>query len=189
MIASRGTLCRLLSHPFNTMTSPSSAGTDVVDQLVGLTPDMPLHAVRHQRDQVVHATQGSYDALLSPDVEGLSVQERWLVGWYAARLTPCPALAQHYQSQLDGSWAASVRTAVEQDQLSQVQDARLRAVLEFVRALITKPITGDKALLHTLPAAGLSTPAVVALAQWIAFLSYQARLVTGLQALKRWRAQ
>jgi uncharacterized protein YciW len=39
-----------------------------------------------------------------------------------------------------------------------------------------------------LPAAGLSTPAVVALAQWIAFLSYQARLVSGLQALKRWRA-
>ena len=59
----------------------------------------------------------------------------------------------------------------------------------LVHALITKPITGDKALLHTLPAAGLSTPAVVALAQWIAFLSYQGRLVGGLQALKRWRAQ
>jgi uncharacterized protein YciW len=44
-------------------------------------------------------------------------------------------------------------------------------------------------LLHTLPAAGLSTAAVVALAQWIAYLSYQARLVSGLQALKRWRAQ
>ena len=48
--------------------------------------------------------------------------------------------------------------------------------------------SGDQALLHTLPAAGLSTPAVVALAQWIAFLSYQARLVSGLQALQRWRA-
>jgi hypothetical protein len=170
------------------MTS-SSTGADVVDHLVGLAPGLPLHAVRHQRDKVVHATQCSVDALLSPEVEGLSVQERLLVGWYAARLTPCPALEPHYHAQLDDSWPAQVLDAVSRDQVSEVKDARLRAVLQFVRALITKPITGDQALLHTLPAAGLSTPAVVALAQWIAFLSYQARLVSGLQALKRWRAQ
>ncbi len=170
------------------MTSPSSPGADVVDLLVGLAPGMPLHAVRHQRDKVVQATQGSYEALLSRSVEGLSVQERWLVGWYAARLTPCPALELHYHAQLDDSWSSDVLTLVSEDRLADLQDTRLRAVLQFVRALITKPITGDQALLHTLPAAGLSTPAVVALAQWIAFLSYQARLVSGLQALKRWRA-
>jgi uncharacterized protein YciW len=170
------------------MTSPSLTGADVVDHLVGLSPDMRLHTVRHQRDKVVQATQGSYEALLSPGVEGLSVQERWLVGWYAARLTPCPALEQHYHAQLDDSWSNDVLKAVSQDQLSAVQDTRLQTLLQFVRALITKPITGDQALLHTLPAAGLSTPAVVALAQWIAFLSYQARLVSGLQALQRWRA-
>ena len=170
------------------MTSPSSPGADVVDLLVGLAPGMPLHAVRHQRDKVVQATQGSYEALLSPSLEGLSVQERWLVGWYAARLTPCPALELHYHAQLDDSWSSDVLTLVSEDRLADLQDTRLRAVLQFVRALITKPITGDQALLHTLPAAGLSTPAVVALAQWIAFLSYQARLVSGLQALKRWRA-
>jgi uncharacterized protein YciW len=169
------------------MISPTDA--DVIDHLVGLTPESPLHAVRHQRDKVAQATQGSYAALLSPEVEGLSVQERLLVGWYAARLTPCPALEQHYHAQLDDSWSRATRDAVSQDQLAHVQDERLRAVLQFVRALITKPITGDKALLHTLPAAGLSTPTVVALAQWIAFLAYQARLVSGLQALKRWRAQ
>jgi len=70
-----------------------------------------------------------------------------------------------------------------------LQEGRLRAVLTFVRPLSTEPVTGKQALLHTLPAAGLSTAAVVALAQWIAYLSYQARLVSGLQALKRWRAQ
>jgi uncharacterized protein YciW len=53
------------SHGFNTMNSSSPAGTDVVDRLVGLSPDLPLHAVRHQRDKVVQATQGSYQALLS----------------------------------------------------------------------------------------------------------------------------
>ena len=180
-------------HPMNAMHSPASAtlpaGTDLIDDLVGLQPGEPLHSVRHQRDKVVHATQGSYEALLSPEVEGLTVQERLLVGWYAARLTPCPAVEPHYLSQLDSSWSTGVLTAVADDQLSQLPDDRLRAILQFVRALITKPISGDQALLHTLPAAGLSTPAVVALAQWIAFLSYQSRLVTGLQALKRWRGQ
>ena len=171
------------------MTSPSTPRADVVDHLVGLAPGMPLHAVRHQRDKVVHATQGSHDALLSPEVDGLSVQERLLVGWYAARLTPCPVLEAYYRAQLDDTWSANLLDAVFRDQPSEVQEGRLRAVLTFVRALITKPITGDQALLHTLPAAGLSTPAVVALAQWIAYLSYQARLVSGLQALKRWRAQ
>jgi uncharacterized protein YciW len=172
-----------------TPTTAPSSGADVIDQLVGLAAGQPLHTVRHQRDKVVHATQGSYEALLSPDVEGLSIQERLLVGWYAARLTPCPALAQHYAVQLDASWPDAVRQAIVQDQLPSLPDARLRAILQFVRALITKPISGDQAMLHTLPAAGLSTPAVVALAQWIAFLSYQGRLVTGLQALKRWRGQ
>jgi uncharacterized protein YciW len=172
------------------MTHPlaSSTPTDVVDQLVGLTPDHLLHAVRHQRDKVVHATQGSYDALLAPEVAGLSLQERWLVGWYAARMTPCPTLAQHYRSQLDAHGFGMDVSAVEDDQLDRLTDARLKTILQFVRALITKPISGDQALLHTLPAAGLSTPAVVALAQWIAFLSYQSRLVSGLQAMKRWRA-
>jgi uncharacterized protein YciW len=173
---------------FATMTSPSSTDADVVDRLVGLAPGMPLHAVRHQRDKVVQATQGSYQALLSPEVEGLSLQERLLVGWYAARLTPCPALEQHYHAQLDDTWSSDVLDALSRDQLPALHDSRLGAILGFVRALITKPITGDQALLHTLPAAGLNTPAVVALAQWIAFLSYQARLDSGLQALQRWRA-
>jgi len=172
-----------------TTTPATHTGPDVIDHLVGIVPGQPLHTVRHQRDKVVHATQGSYEALLSPDVEGLSVQERLLVGWYAARLTPCPALEQHYASQLDIDESDAVRHTIAQDQLASLPDARLRAILQFVRALITKPISGDQALLHTLPAAGLSTPAVVALAQWIAFLSYQGRLVTGLQALKRWRGQ
>ena len=178
----------LSCRSFTAMTPTSPDGSDVIDQLLGLTPDHPLHAVRHQRDKVVDATQGSYEALLSPEVQGLSVQERLLVGWYASRLTPCPVLERHYQSRLDDTWPSAVREALAQDQLSLLKDERLRAILQFVRALITKPITADKALLHTLPAAGLSTPAIVALAQWIAFLSYQARLLGGLQALQRWRA-
>ncbi|WP_080564255.1 peroxidase-related enzyme, partial [Achromobacter xylosoxidans] len=62
-------------------------------------------------------------------------------------------------------------------------DPRLAAILEFTRKLIEKPVEGDEAALKTLPAAGVSTPAVVTLSQLVAFLSYQVRLVAGLQAM------
>ena len=47
-----------------------------------------------------------------------------------------------------------------------------------------KAPTGDKALLHTLPKAGLDTPTIVALAQLIAFVSFQTRVVQGLIAMR-----
>lgn len=60
----------------------------------------------------------------------------------------------------------------------------MAAILEFTRKLIEKPVEGDEAALKTLPAAGVSTPAVVTLSQLVAFLSYQVRLVAGLKAMQ-----
>ena len=42
---------------------------------------------------------------------------------------------------------------------------------------------GDRIALLKLPAAGLSTPEVITLAQLIAFVAYQVRVVAGLQAM------
>ena len=74
--------------------------------------------------------------------------------------------------------------AVESGDPQGLADTRLRAMLAFTRILILSPIEGDRALLNTLPAAGISTPAIVTLAQLIAFLSYQTRLVAGLSAMR-----
>ncbi|NUO87043.1 MAG: CMD domain protein, partial [Cupriavidus sp.] len=103
----------------------------------------------------------------------------------AARLTPSPALAAHYQGRLEqlGTDAGQVRAAAGGTP-ADIADPRLRAMLEFTRKLIEKPVEGDRAALLALPAAGLSTPAVVTLAQLVAFLSYQVRLLAGLDALK-----
>jgi uncharacterized protein YciW len=77
----------------------------------------------------------------------------------------------------DGTVAAAV------DAGQPVADARLQAVLAFTGKLIERPIEGDKAAVQSLAASGLSTPAIVAMSQLIAFLSYQIRLAAGLQAL------
>jgi uncharacterized protein YciW len=159
---------------------------DIIDRVAGLAPDSVTYTLRHQRAKVVDATQGSYDGLFDPALEGLTLVERLLAALYASRLTPSPALVAHYRAELarhdvDAATLAAVASGTPET----LSDARLRAILEFTRTLIVNPVAGDKAALQTLPAAGLTTPAVVALAQLIAFLSYQTRLVAGLQVLKQ----
>ncbi|OXC89912.1 carboxymuconolactone decarboxylase [Achromobacter sp. KAs 3-5] len=138
---------------------------DIVDQLVGLAPGSQTFDVRHKRDKVAAATQGSYDALFDPALPGLPLADRLLVALYA------------------GVPAADIAVA-ESGKPADAADPRLAAILEFTRKLIEKPVEGDEAALKTLPAAGVSTPAVVTLSQLIAFLSYQTRLVAGLVAMK-----
>ncbi|MCG7324623.1 peroxidase-related enzyme [Achromobacter sp. ACRQX] len=158
---------------------------DLVDQLVGLTPGTQTFDVRHKRDKVAAATQGSYDALFDPALPGLSLADRLLVALYATRITPSPLLAAHYRARAVEAGAAAADIAVaESGKPADAANPQLAAVLEFTRKLIEKPVEGDEAALKTLPAAGVSTPAVVTLSQLIAFLSYQTRLVAGLVAMK-----
>lgn len=158
---------------------------DLIDRLVGLVPGSRTHAARHQREKVVTATQGSYNALFDPALPDLSLTERLLVALYACRLTPAPELAAHYRERLQQLPAdAALIALADAGQPQDAQDRRLAAMLTFTRTLIENPVEGDRAALQTLPAAGISTPAVVALSQLIAFLSYQVRLVAGLKAMK-----
>ncbi len=156
---------------------------DLIDQLVGLADGDALYAVRHQRGKVVAATQGSLQALFDPALPGLPLAERLAVAVYACRLTPAPELAAYYLERLQAEGAdPALLDAVHGNRPAGTP--RLAAILEFTRKLIENPVEGDEAALKTLPAAGLSTPAVVALSQLIAFLSYQVRLVAGLKAMK-----
>jgi uncharacterized peroxidase-related enzyme len=56
-------------------------------------------------------------------------------------------------------------------------------MLRWAELLTTEPRRGDRAALMQLRAAGLPDAAIVALAQLVAFLSYQVRVVAGLKAL------
>ena len=168
-----------------TISNLPDPGADLVDRLAGLVPGSPIHQVRHRREKVAVATQGSYDALFDPGLAGLSLIERLLVALYACRLTPADALAAHYRERaLAEGVDAGALAAVESGSPDQLTDLRLRAMLAFTRTLILNPVEGDEALLRTLPAAGISTPAIVTLAQLIAFLSYQTRVVAGLAAMR-----
>jgi len=158
---------------------------DLIDQLIGLQADDPLYAVRHHREKVAAATQGSYDALFDPARTDLSLAERFLVACYAARLTSAVQLRDHYRQRLiDAGVNTADMAVVTSGAPGDAADPRLATMLEFTRKLIEAPVEGDAAALQTLPAAGIPTPTVVTLAQLIAFLSYQVRLLLGVKAMQ-----
>lgn len=167
------------------MTTETNITPDLIDQLVGLHAGDDLFTLRHQREKVAVATQGSYDSLFDPDLQDIGLDERLLVALYACRLSNAAELAAHYQTKLSA-------VSVPQESLNvaltgnpdTLPEGRLRAILIFTRTLIENPIEGDKAAIETLPKAGLTIPAVVAVAQLIAFVSYQIRVVAGLKAMK-----
>ena len=161
----------------------TSTSSDVIDAAVALAANEPTWALRRQREKVVAATQGSYDAMFSPAVEGLSVSERLLVALHACRVSKAHGLAAHYRDRLLADGADGAVVAAVDAGNPAVADARLQAVLAFTGKLIERPIEGDKAAVQSLADSGLSTPAIVAMSQLIAFLSYQIRVAAGLKAL------
>ena len=159
--------------------------TDTIDRLVGLDPALNTHSVRHQREKVVAATQKSEDGLFDPSLPGLTLAERLLVALLACALTPSASCATEYRQRLvDLNVETSLIDHISNGAIEKITEARLRAILTFTHTLITDPVKADKAALQALPKAGLSTPEVVTLAQLIAFVSYQVRVVAGLQAMK-----
>ena len=147
---------------------------DLIDALVPLASGSAMHAVRHQRDKVVAATQGSLDAVFDPALPGVSLAERLLVAQNVAQLSGGAALSGAYSKRYQ-----ACRASQPQPDLN----ARLDAMLKFARTLALHPVEGDRAALLSLPAAGLSTPEVITLAQLIALVAFQVRVIAGLQAL------
>lgn len=145
---------------------------DLIDQLTQLDTFPDTLALRHRRDKIVAASQGSYDALFDPTLPGLGLRTRLQVAERVAALSDSSALQQHYASRLDTPG------------LTQDSAAISSAALVFAEKLTRRPVDGDRAAIDALLAAGLDAPAIITLAQLIAFVTFQVRVIAGLDALK-----
>lgn len=159
--------------------------TDTLDRLLELSPGSLTFEIRHQRTKVVDATQASEDLLLGGPVEGLSVTDRLHVALLACALTPSETLKNEYAGRLSALGVPDQTIqAVANAQLDRLHEPRLKQILIFTSTLITDHVKADKQALLALKNAGLTTPQITALAQLIAFVSYQVRVFAGLNALK-----
>jgi len=160
-------------------TPAGAAGTDVaepdvIDRAAGLAPGMPLFAARRFRATAIAGTQASHDALLHEPVPGLGTADRLSVAVHCCEAAGAVELAAHYRTLL-----AAARDA------TQPPSPALPAMRQWAALLTTDPRRGDRAALVALKAAGLGDAAIVALAQLVAFLSYQVRVVAGLKAMQQ----
>ncbi|MFM7534052.1 MAG: CMD domain-containing protein [Rubrivivax sp.] len=152
--------------------------TDVIDRTAGLEPGTRVHAARRFRETAISHTQASHDALLLDPVEGLTSADRLRVAVAVCEASRAASLEAHYRGLLARE-AGSPASGAGHSGMS----APLAAALEWAHLLTLDPGRGDRAALQRLREAGLADPAIVALAQLVAFLSYQTRVVAGLRVL------
>jgi CMD domain protein len=88
---------------------------DVIDALVGITPDSPLSAIRARRPEARAHAQATYRALFAPAAPGtVTALERFAVGGFVAGLHGATAIAAFYGARLaESGAAAALRNAVD----------------------------------------------------------------------------
>jgi alkylhydroperoxidase domain protein len=141
---------------------------DVISDLAGVQPGSPLAELRAQRPEALTHAQGSYDALFAAPVGSLPLDERIAAALRVAELHSATAAADHYR---------------QLRQAEQPDSPRLRAILRHAELLVTRPRQARPDDLQALADVGLSTTEIVTLAQVIAFVSFQVRVIAGLQLL------
>jgi len=158
---------------------------DLLDLLATIQPGSTLAETRARRADVARYTQGSYNALLTPtDPAGVSLVEREMVALRAAILTASPTLIEHYRGLLaQHDVPAATIAAVEHFPVDTILSPREAAILRHVDRLTNEPRAATPADIADLQTHGLGARDIVSIAQLIAFLSYQVRVLAGLQLL------
>jgi CMD domain protein len=167
--------------------SPVSAATgipDAIDALAGISPNTPLHQLRNRRPDPRRYAQGSYLALLEPeDPAGVSRYEREMIALRVAVLTSNQPLVEHHRERLQAQGGEDEAIAAIEQFANGAYAPREAAILRYVDRLTLEPRAAGEESMRDLQAAGLTTPEIVTIAQLIAFLSFQIRLLAGLHAL------
>lgn len=167
-------------------------GVDVIADLARIRPESLLAMLRAQRPEAATHAQGSYAALFDPaEVVGLTGVERLAVALRVAGIHAAAEAAAHYRQRLADAGAAPEIVAVAElgagsDSAGRTESAvpaRLPALLRHADLLSTRPVEAGPDDLQVLADAGLSTREIVTLAQIIAFVSFQVRVVAGLRVI------
>lgn len=167
-----------------TDTLTPAAAPDTIDRVAGLRDDDATAVLRRSRDKVRLHTQLGEAALFDPALPGLSPVERLHAARYVAQRSNAPALASLYRARLIDAGGSDADIARADADAFDALPARLAAILVHARLLTMSPAAAQRADLDALKAAGLTTPAIVALSQLVAFVAYQLRVATAARALQ-----
>ena len=144
---------------------------DLVEALAGIAPGSRLAALRAERPDVVRHTAGAEAALMHPvDPGGVSPAERAAIARDVARHHADARLADHYSGLIE-------------DGVGALTGPRWAAVAAHVAMIARAPRNATPDHIARLRQVGLSERDIVTVAQIVAFVSYQVRLIAGLRLM------
>ena len=163
----------------------AAADNDVIDRLAGLAAASRVAGLRRQRDVVRQATQASFDALFeSDDGADLPRVERELAALRVGLLQQEAGLAALHRERAIAQGAdAALLSATERYPVRPDGGHRWTSILRFVDRLTLEPAAATPSHLQELTRHGLTPRHIVTLAQLVAFVNYEVRLLAGLRAL------
>ena len=141
---------------------------DLIQELSAISPGSELAESRQFRAAATEHTRGSYQALFNAGSESFPRSLRAAIAAQVADWHQSGGLSQHYLSLTDG----------------EADLQRLSSALSFARRLTFEPVAATPAHIAALQQAGWTVDDIVTLAQLIAFVSFQSRLIHGFTLLE-----
>ncbi|WP_034949632.1 alkylhydroperoxidase domain protein [Erwinia oleae] len=142
--------------------------TDLLAELADIDPASELARARATRDAATRHAQGSHDVLFGQDDDDFPLSERIALAAKVAEWHGQPALHSHYAHHAQPVSASP----------------RSEAAQAFAHLLTFEPVAATPEAIGRLREAGWSERGVVTLAQLVAFVSFQSRLLAGLRLLQ-----
>lgn len=156
---------------------------DVMSRLASVTPGTPVAAAWALRPDVIRSTQASDDAVFRPNREAaFSRAERAAAACRIARLLGDKVLIAHYEA-MSQPRVSGGRLLASTEETTATGTDRWSRILAHADRVTQNPGGSEAGHLQLLSDAGLSSQAIVALSQLIAFVNYQARVRAGLAAI------
>ncbi|MDP9933740.1 uncharacterized protein YciW [Paenarthrobacter nicotinovorans] len=155
--------------------------SDLIDNVLDLTPNDPVWQVRRTRPEVLKHLQEGYEAIHHPTIDtsgtGLTRDERAAVAYRVSQAANQLQLAAHYLSLIcdENNRNAALNPQNGTD--------RVGTILEWAALVAARPDASSAEDIAKLKAAGLDDSQVITLAQTIGFTAFQARVVAGLEMM------
>ena len=150
----------------------------------GVEANSRLADIVEGRGDIMALTQATEEAVLSPRVPGrLSRALRIALACRMARLSHEPALAAHYEKLLLQANEERALARLADPACADNGNPRDTAIVRHVDLVTQAPKHAAKGDIEALRAAGVDEADIVRLAELIAFINYQLRVVSGLRLL------
>ena len=150
----------------------------------GVQPGSKLAEIVATRSDIMALTQAANEAILNPRVAGgITYAERAALACRMARLSGEQILAEHYAKRLAQVSEDATVGRITDPSFSGSGDRRLAALIRHADLITQSPKSAVRDDIAALRDAGVAEADIVRLAEIIAFVNYQIRVVAGLRLL------